>query len=238
MQVAMTPVRMISQWMMLPIMLLLVGVAGTSIGLFDAWAAAQWIDGESWPTAIGTSTAIWVMLPVISGLVTNSWSIAAMLGAFAMFAAQIAMPVGERMFHEDYVWISWSELLMDIPLALLAGAVLGWAGSAWRHDEGIVRAVAASAIAGSLVWTAWDVLAESWSREGYANQVAWFTLALAAIVVLLCRSLPEMLLASLGTAAVASGLRYGLDVQNETWRIRSLVNSAVDTLRDLLSGLR
>lgn len=237
MQVAMTPVRMVSQWMMLPIMLVLVGVAGTSIGLFDAWAAAQWIEGENWPTAIGTSTAIWILLPVIAGLVTNSWSIAATLGAFAMFAGQVAEPVGERIFHDDYVWISWSGLLTDIPLALLAGAILGWAGSAWRHDEGIVRAMAASVIAGALTWTAWDVLADTWSREGYANQIAWFTLGLAAIVVVLCRSIPEILLSIAGTTVVTAGLLFGLDVQNESWRAQEIVSELIDRLRDLVNGV-
>lgn len=236
MQAVMAPVRMVSQWMMLPVMLVLVGITGTGIGLFAAWADIRWLESPTWPTAIGTSAAIWVLLPAIAGMVTNSWTIAAMLGAFSLLAARLAEPVGARVFNDDYVWIAWSDLLVNVPLAVLAGAALGWAGSAWRHDEGAVRALAAALIAGSLGSTAWDVLADSWSRNGLTNQVAWLTLALAALVVLLCRSIPTMLLAMIGTLLFGAALEFALGHQASD--LTSFFNDLYYQISDLSSRLR
>ena len=211
MHLATAPARMVTGWVLFPILLALSAIVGAGLGWFSGWASTAWDDPVPWLYLLGLSPALWVLCTAGVGMTTNSWIFAALFGMTCTFVGRISAYVTTTYLVEDRRWLDWTMLTVELPLAVLAGAILGWAGSAWRHDEGIIRAVGGALIAGVLLWNGWVHLADDVTAlELVTVRVGWSLVAAAAFVTILTGSLRNFVVAAAGAGAVMFFLRSQL----------------------------
>jgi hypothetical protein len=195
-------------WALFPILLAISAIAGIALGWFSGWASASWDQPVTWLYLLGLSPALWVACTAGVGMTTNSWTFAALFGMTCTVTGRVSEYVTTNYLTEGADWFNWSKLAAEVPLALIAGAVFGVAGSAWRHDEGIIRAIGGALIAGVLLWNGWThIQHDLMSFDLVTERFGWSLVAAAIIVVALSGAVSNVILTAGGTSIIALGLR-------------------------------
>ena len=196
-------------WALFPVLLGVSAIVGITLGWFSGWASSAWDQPVTWLYLLGLSPALWVACTAGAGMTTNSWTFAAMFGMTCTVTGRISEYITTNYLTEGANWLNWSKLAAEIPLALIAGAVFGVAGSAWRHDDGIVRAIGGALIAGVLLWNGWThIQHDLMSFDLVTERFGWSLVAAALIVVVLSGTLTNIIL----TAALAGVIGYVIQV--------------------------
>ncbi len=207
MRIATAPARMAMGWALFPLLLAASAVAGIALGWFSGWASASWDQPITWLYLLGMSPALWVACTAGVGMTTNSWTFATLFGMTCTVSGRISEYITTTYLTEGGNWLDWTSLAAEIPFALIAGAVFGVAGSAWRHDEGIVRAIGGALIAGVLLWNGWThVQHDLMSFDLVTERFGWSLIAAAVIVIALSGAAGNIVLTAAGAGIVAYGI--------------------------------
>lgn len=228
MQVLMSPFRFAGQWAMFPFLLILSLAAGAGVGAAHGWGAEQSAVPPSILVDILTSPLPLVLALIVLGLVTNSWTIAIIVGSATAVAAIGAQQLAVMATSSDSSFDP-IEVISELPVAILGGAALGLAGCLWHHEQGALRAMGAAMAAGALGWIAWSDLKPASFSLDIENTVGWSAAVLAVAVVARCGLNGTLVLAVIGTVAVAALLLVISD--NGATDYRRMVETLLDEVR-------
>ena len=221
------PFRFTAQWAVFPLLAAMAVILGVSVGGFAGWLEVNPGSGPLLLRQLFLSTLPAVASIVLLGIVTNSWSIATISGAFASFAVYFGQEVAEARWASHYA-VDATKLVMECSLAVIGGGLLGLGACLWQHEDGMPRAVGAGMLGGALVWSGGrDLIEAGWPRDG-DYLVSWLCLALAAFVVLRFGRLGLMTFALIEAVAVAW---VATTLQDE--RTLDLTSFASEILREL-----
>jgi hypothetical protein len=224
-------------WALFPVLLAAAAVAGIALGWFSGWASASWDEPVSWLYLLGLSPALWVACTAGVGMTTNSWTFAALFGMTCTLTGRISEYVTTRYLTDGAAWFDVSSLAVEIPLALIAGALFGVAGSAWRHDEGIIQAIGGASIAGVLLWNGWThVQHDLMSFDLVTERFGWSLIVAAVIVIALSGAVSNILMTIAGAALVAYGLRTLLP--ENVFLTSPVLSNLYTQIRDLVFRFR
>lgn len=205
MQMLMSPFRFAGLWALFPVLLVCAALVGAAAGGLSGWAVTRSVPDEPQVLQLAASPVIWMVATVLMGLATNSWAISTMLGATTMIAATVTHSVARGMLLESAT-VDHVEIAGELPVAILAGASLGWAGCLWRHERGWFRILGSVVIAGALLAVAWPELEPEGFTFSLDYLVGWVAIGLAIIVVLRAGGIGAIAMAIIGAGIVAVGV--------------------------------
>lgn len=234
-RVTTSPLRVMARWMLVPFQLAVAIGTGVALGWFSGWVSAGTLDRTSFLYLLGVSPALWVACIAALGATTRSWTFAVVFGMACALTARGVDHLAAR-FYLDTMVTDRSTLVAEVPFAVVAGAMFGWAGSVWRHDEGLIRATGTSLVAGVLVWDGWNFVQSDSLNGQPADLYGWALIGSAVLVVAFTRQPGTIAVATLGTLAIAWGLDRAFDSHVEF--VRPLARDLLDYLRDMVRNIQ
>ena len=170
---------------------------GTSIGVGAALGGAAWISDQlSWPYSLlipANAIGAWLGIAFILGASARTIPTGVLRGLIGLLSAvaayyllNAALGQGIRVIGASHAATVWGAV------ALLAGPLLGGAGSVWRYGEGWPRAIGVGILAAALIG---EGLAFGAARLIYVSQLGTDPGAfLLAVEIVLGLALPWLLL--------------------------------------------
>lgn len=231
----MAPFRFTAQWALFPLLAAFAVLLGAGLGSLSSWLTTHPSSGDMWLRQVFLSPLPIIVVIAILGLATNSWTIGILTGALTSVSAFCGHELAEARWSTTSV-VNAQDLVIGCSLALIAGGMLGLGACIWHHEAGMTQALGAGLLGGALAWSGWQDLAPSdWARDTQ-HLVGWISLALAAVVILRCRSLGSVVLAACCAIAVVWIVSF-VD-GGERLDMRSIVHDIRHGMSDLMARAR